>query len=95
MLAGGGSHSVVLTHQLSSADVAVYTFGRNDDGQLGIGTPHDTHQPSAPPLNSNMPPLLLAAAGASHTVLCDTDGQVAAALHPMWCAYLEVARVGH
>ena len=77
----GASHSAVVVQPIGPVLSActqrvssVYTFGRNDEGQLGLGTLHDTFHPSPPALAA--PPVLLAAAGAAHTVLCDSSGEV-------------------
>lgn len=78
MLAGGGNHTVAL-----SVDGNVYTWGRNNSGQLGNGT-----RSVSPPFGSNAPvavnlsgamagkAIISVAAGADFSAALSTEGQV-------------------
>mmetsp|Transcript_22421 Transcript_22421/g.44006 ORF Transcript_22421/g.44006 Transcript_22421/m.44006 type:complete len:716 (+) Transcript_22421:238-2385(+) len=68
-LSCGYYHTVALT-----ADGAVYTWGRGDHGQLGIGTRTNHPQPQRV---QNIPENIISAAcGAYHTLLLSENGQV-------------------
>lgn len=55
-------------------DGSLWTWGRNQDGQLGDGTTVDRAIPAAVPVEANASPWTNVACGASHTVALRADG---------------------
>eukprot|EP00936_MAST-01D_sp_MAST-1D-sp1_P002006 g2006.t1 len=75
-VAAGYYHSCVLTREGT-----VYSFGRNDYGQLGVGSTHNHHKPVALRVSSLERPLgriVGIAGGCYHTLVLDVNGRVAA-----------------
>lgn len=72
-VACGDVHSM-----LRLADGRVMTFGRNSDGQLGLGNQETSCAPTFIRFPSNIPPVVEIACGASHSLLRLTDGRVMA-----------------
>jgi len=70
-VAAGDAHAVV-----ALAGGAVYAFGRNSTGALGLG---DTADRAAPTLVPSLPPVRSVAAGAEHSVFATVAGDVYAA----------------
>jgi alpha-tubulin suppressor-like RCC1 family protein len=66
-VAAGDEHSLALT-----SDGRVFAWGRNSDGQLGIGALGSTSLPSLVPVSG----VRLVAAGGSHSLAAGEDGRV-------------------
>jgi len=67
MVACGGEHSLLVT---SGGDV--WGFGRNSDGQLGVGSDHDAMRPQRMDVSG----AVQAACGADHSLILTEDGSI-------------------
>lgn len=69
-VACGGDHTICL-----SSDAKLYSFGMNNDGQLGIGNYNDAREPKLIEDISKME-IVHFACGARHSLACSADGQL-------------------
>lgn len=60
-------------HALIDDEDALWVFGRNEKGQLGLGHTRNVYTPVKVP---NLPPVRTAACGRSHTMAVTLDGKV-------------------
>lgn len=67
-LAASGNLSLAL-----AGDAALWGWGQNFSGQLGLGDALDRSEPTAVP---GLPPVRAVAAGLAHGVVLDADGHV-------------------
>ncbi|KAL1521814.1 hypothetical protein AB1Y20_021465 [Prymnesium parvum] len=77
-VACGGAHSVLVLSYSNAALPRVLTCGRNDKGQLGIGTLADSPLPTLARFchrDSRCARIVHVAAGAAHSAACDENGE--------------------
>ncbi len=70
---GGAAHAFQLSFSSSAGGVALFTWGSNNRGQLGLGSTTDTNKRTAIP---NFADVVHAAAGLDHMVAVKSDGSV-------------------
>jgi alpha-tubulin suppressor-like RCC1 family protein len=80
---GGALHGMRFRHVISGStsahycliaeDGGLFTFGRNEKGQLGLGHTRNVYTPVRVP---NLPPVVAAATGRNHTLVVTATGAV-------------------